>query len=137
MNAKSIAVPQIIAQHRQILRGGNDEDLAQASEHQCSQWIANHRLVVDRQQLLADDLCDRIQPSSGATREQNGLFHFGFRMLHRNFTRTFAVPSAGPLFTAASVLVGTKVESFDRYSFRNSRCSCNPTVRCSMLSVGR
>src|SRR5438552_12607331 len=86
MHAESMSVPQIIAQHRQILRGGNDEDLAQASEHQRSQWIANHRLVVDRQQLLADDLCDRIQPSSGATREQNGPFlHFGLRIADCGF----------------------------------------------------
>ena len=35
-------------------RRGDDQDLADAGEHQRRQRIIDHRLVVDRQQLLAD-----------------------------------------------------------------------------------
>ena len=65
------AVAQKIAQHRQIFRRGNDQDFAQPSEHERGKRIANHRLVVNRQQLFADDLGQRKEARAGAAREQD------------------------------------------------------------------
>ena len=41
---------------------GDDEDVADAGEHQRRERVVDHRLVVDRHQLLADALGDRVQP---------------------------------------------------------------------------
>jgi hypothetical protein len=72
------AVVQVIAQHRQILWRGNDQYLAQATKHQRSQRIADHRLIVDREKLLADDLREREKTGSGAASEKDGFLHFRF-----------------------------------------------------------
>ena len=73
-NPKPGAVAKKVAQHRDILRRGNDQDLAQTAEHERRERVTNHRLVVDRQQLLADDLGQRIEPGPGAAGEENRLF---------------------------------------------------------------
>ena len=59
---------------RQVLRGGDDEDLPDAREHQRRQRVVDHRLVKHRQQLFGDNRCDRIQAGTRATR-QNDSFH--------------------------------------------------------------
>ena len=68
------AVAEIIAQHRHILGRGNDENLAQPAEHEGGERVTNHRLVVNREELFADDLGQRIKPGAGAARENNGFF---------------------------------------------------------------
>ena len=40
----------------------------------------DHRFIVDRQQLLGSDLCERIQPGAGASR-QNNSFHVNLSSL--------------------------------------------------------
>src|ERR1700730_11042003 len=74
-NSNLRAVAQVIPQHRQIFRGRNDQDFAQAAEHQRRQWVTDHRFVVNREQLLADDLGDRKEPAAGAARKNDGLLH--------------------------------------------------------------
>ena len=49
-----------------VLRRGDDEDVADAGEHQRRQRVVDHRLVVDRDQLLRDAERDRVQPRAGA-----------------------------------------------------------------------
>ena len=61
-------------QHRQIFWRRDYEHLAKTAEHQSRQRIANHRFVVDRQKLFADDFCQRIKTRSRATGEKNGFF---------------------------------------------------------------
>ena len=46
---------------RGVLRGRYDQDLSNPRQHQDRQRIENHRLVVDRQQLLGDDPRHRVQ----------------------------------------------------------------------------
>src|ERR1700726_4547510 len=67
-------VAQKITQHRQILWRGDDQDLAQTAEHESSQRIADHRLVVDRKQLLAYGRSERKQPGARAACEENRFF---------------------------------------------------------------
>src|SRR5580658_6099612 len=44
---------------RQIDRCRDHEDVADPGQHQSRQWVIHHRLVVDRQQLLAHRVSDR------------------------------------------------------------------------------
>jgi hypothetical protein len=53
--AKLRAVAQEPPEQRQILRRRNNEDIANAGEHQHRQRVIDHRLVEDGQQLLRDD----------------------------------------------------------------------------------
>ena len=80
-NTELRAVAQIILQHRQIFWRRDAERFAKTAEHQSRQRVANHRLVVYRQELFADDLGEREKTRSRATGEQNGLLHFGFSIV--------------------------------------------------------
>ena len=73
-NSEPRAVAEIILQHRQILRRGNDQHIPQPAQHQRGERITNHRLVVNRQQLFADDLGERIEAGAGAAGEENCFF---------------------------------------------------------------
>src|SRR5947208_2478111 len=55
-NPKLATIAQIIAKHRQILRCGNDQDLASTADVEGGERIATGRLLVDRKQVLADNL---------------------------------------------------------------------------------
>ena len=44
--------------------GRDDENLADARVHQSRDGIVNHRLVENRNQLLADALCDGVEAGS-------------------------------------------------------------------------
>src|SRR6516162_5898185 len=68
------AVPEKRREAGPIYGRRNNEDLADTREHQCRQRVINHRLVVYRQQLLADRQGHRIEPSTGAAGE-NYSFH--------------------------------------------------------------
>ena len=58
----------------QIPRCGNEEDFANSGQHQHRQRIVDHRLVVDRQQLLGHRQRNRMQPAAGAAGEDDA-FH--------------------------------------------------------------
>src|SRR5439155_545192 len=57
-----------------VLRRRDDQDVADAGEHQRRQRVIHHRLVVDRQELLRDDLRHRVKAGSCATGEDDA-FH--------------------------------------------------------------
>ena len=44
-----------------LVRRGDDQDVPDARQHQRGQRVVDHRLVVDRHQLLADGERDRVQ----------------------------------------------------------------------------
>ncbi|OIQ75685.1 hypothetical protein GALL_426430 [mine drainage metagenome] len=67
------AVTQQLGESRRVLRGGNDEDVAHAGKHQRRQRVVDHRLVVHRQQLLADRLRDRVEPRAGTAGEDEAF----------------------------------------------------------------
>ena len=58
----------------EVLRGADDQDVADPREHQHADRIIDHRLVEDREQLLADAFRDGVEPGSGAAGEDNA-FH--------------------------------------------------------------
>ena len=77
-----------------VLRGRDDEDLADAGHHQRGQRVVDHRLVVDRHELLADAAGDRVQPRARAA-GQDDPSHGGLTLavslrLHR-LTRRHAL----------------------------------------------
>ncbi len=57
----------------QIVRRGDDQHLADPRQHQGRQRIVDHRLVVDREELLADGARQRVEPGPGAAREDDSL----------------------------------------------------------------
>ena len=54
-------------------RGGDHRDLADPGQHQHRDREIDHRLVVDRQQLLRDAPGDRIEPRARAARQNDAL----------------------------------------------------------------
>ena len=57
-----------------VMRSRDDQDVADAGEHQRRQRVVDHRLVVDRDQLLGDAQGDRMQPRARAAGEDDA-FH--------------------------------------------------------------
>ena len=71
------AVAQQAAEEREVLRGGDEENLADAGEHQHRQRIIDHRLVVDRHELLAHGDGQGIEPGAGAAGEDDAFAGHG------------------------------------------------------------
>ncbi len=66
-------VAQQALEVRQVRGGRDDQDVADAGHHEDGQRVVDHRLVVDRQQLLAGDGGQRVQARSAAAREDDAL----------------------------------------------------------------
>src|SRR5207244_3530539 len=67
------AVAEELLDARRVARRADDEDVTDAREHQHRQRIIDDRLVVDRQQLLADRTGERIEPAAAAAGEEYSL----------------------------------------------------------------
>ena len=67
------AAAQQLPEPWQVLGRRDDEDLPDPRQHQRGQGVVDHRLVVDREQLLADDLGQGIEPRAAATGEDDAL----------------------------------------------------------------
>ncbi|MNN25294.1 hypothetical protein D3C81_1387640 [compost metagenome] len=67
------AVAQQALEQRLLVRRVDDQHVADAGQHQHAERVIDHRLVVHRQQLLADALRDRIQARTRATCEDDAL----------------------------------------------------------------
>ncbi len=63
IQAPLAAVAQQLLEARRILRGADDQDIADTSQHQGAQRVVDHRFVVDWQQLFAHRHGDRIETS--------------------------------------------------------------------------
>src|SRR5665811_1102476 len=57
-----------------IVRGRNDENIANARHHQGRKRIINHRLVVDREELLRHHQSHGMQPCTSSAGKNNS-FH--------------------------------------------------------------
>ena len=68
------AVPEQAPEAREVLRRADDQDVADPRQHQRADGVIDHRLVVDRQQLLADAFRNRVETGAGAAGEYNA-FH--------------------------------------------------------------
>ena len=67
------AVAEQRLEARDVLRRADQQDLADAGQHQRRQRVVDHRLVVHRQQLLAHRQRRRMQPRAGAAGEDDAL----------------------------------------------------------------
>ena len=57
----------------EVLRARDDQDLADAGQHQHRDRVVDHRLVVDRQQLLVDRQGRGMQPRARPARQNDAL----------------------------------------------------------------
>ena len=74
VHAVARAVPKQALEVGQVGRGGDDQDIPDARQHEGAKRVVDHGLVVDRQQLLAGDERERVQTRARATREDDA-FH--------------------------------------------------------------
>ena len=73
-DAELAAVAEQTLEARGIVGRRNDEDVADAREHERRERVVDHGLVVHRQQLLGRDPRERVQPRPGAPGEDDA-FH--------------------------------------------------------------
>ncbi len=76
-NAPLTPVTQQALETGDVLRGGNQQDVPHPGPHQGRDRIVDHRLVVDRHQLLAGHQGQRVEPGAGPAGENDTLFHSG------------------------------------------------------------
>ena len=74
MDSELVAVSQEDLKAGQILRRGDDQNIADPGVHQDGNRIVDHRFVIDREQLLGCDHSQRIESGAGAAGE-NDAFH--------------------------------------------------------------
>ncbi len=74
-HAKAAAVTEHLFEARQIVRRGDEAQVANAAFDERRERIINHRLVINRLELLARHQRKRIQPRPGAA-GQNDAFHW-------------------------------------------------------------
>jgi hypothetical protein len=72
-HAEAAAVSEQVAVGWQVARRRDDEHLADAGQHEQAQRVVDHRLVVHRQQLLADHPRHRVESGAGAPGENDPL----------------------------------------------------------------
>ena len=72
-DAEVRAVPEQALEVGQVGRGGDDQDVADARQHEGGERVVDHRLVVDGQQLLARHGGERVEPGAGAAGQDDAL----------------------------------------------------------------
>ena len=78
VDAESRPVAQQPLELRSVTGGGDDQDVLDAGQQQRRQRVVDHRLVVDRHELLADPEGDGVQPRA-ASAGQDDPAHVGER----------------------------------------------------------
>jgi len=73
VEAPPFAGAEQLLEARGVLRGGDDQDVADSSQHQGAQRVVDHRLVEHRQQLLANGQRCGVQAGAGATGEDDAF----------------------------------------------------------------
>ena len=74
VHAVARAVPEQALEVGQVRRGGDDQDVPDAGQHEGGQRVVDHGLVVDRQQLLGGHERERVQARAGPAGEDDA-FH--------------------------------------------------------------
>ena len=74
VDAVARAVPEQALEVGQVGRGGDDQDVPDARQHEGGQRVVDHGLVVDRQQLLGGHERERVQARAGPAGEDDA-FH--------------------------------------------------------------
>ena len=89
VHAVARAVPEQALEVGEVRRGGDDQDVPDASQHEGGQRVVDHGLVVDRQQLLGGHERERVQARTGPAGEDDA-FHI-IRPLQSKIVRNRAV----------------------------------------------
>ena len=71
--AERRSVAEQLPEVRQVVGRGDHEDVAHPRQHQRRQWVVDHRLVVDRQELLRQRERHGVQPRPGAAGQHDSL----------------------------------------------------------------
>ena len=79
-DAELAPVAEQALEARRIVRRGDDEDVADAREHERRERVVDHGLVVDRQQLLGGHERERVQARAGPAGEDDA-FHVVLRVI--------------------------------------------------------
>ena len=74
VHAVARAVPEQALEVGEVRRRGDDQDVADARQHEGGQRVVDHGLVVDRQQLLGGHERERVQARAGPAGEDDA-FH--------------------------------------------------------------
>ena len=74
VHAVARAVPKQALEVGQVGRGGDDQDIPDARQHEGAKRVVDHGLVVDRQQLLGGHERERVQARAGPAGEDDA-FH--------------------------------------------------------------
>ena len=74
VHAVARAVPEQALEVGEVRRGGDDQDVPDARQHEGGQRVVDHGLVVDRQQLLGGHERERVQARAGPAGEDDA-FH--------------------------------------------------------------
>ena len=74
VHAVARAVPEQALEVGQVGRGGDDQDVPDARQHEGAERVVDHGLVVDRQQLLGGHERERVQARAGPAGEDDA-FH--------------------------------------------------------------
>lgn len=74
VDAVARAVPEQALEVGEVRRRGDDQDVADARQHEGGQRVVDHGLVVDRQQLLGGHERERVQARAGPAGEDDA-FH--------------------------------------------------------------
>ena len=74
VHAVARAVPEQALEVGQVGRRGDDQDVADARQHEGAERVVDHGLVVDRQQLLGGHERERVQARAGPAGEDDA-FH--------------------------------------------------------------
>lgn len=74
VHAVARAVPEQALEVGEVRRGGDDQDVPDARQHEGRQRVVDHGLVVDRQQLLGGHERERVQARAGPAGEDDA-FH--------------------------------------------------------------
>ena len=73
VHAVARAVPEQALEVGEVGRGGDDQDVPDARQHEGAKRVVDHGLVVDRQQLLGGHERERVQARAGPAGEDDAL----------------------------------------------------------------
>ena len=73
VHAVARAVPEQALEVGEVRRRGDDQDVADARQHERAKRVVDHGLVVDRQQLLGGHERERVQARAGPAGEDDAL----------------------------------------------------------------
>ena len=67
------SIAEELLESGQVVRRGDDEDVPDVREHERGERVVDHRLVIDRHELLAHRDGERIEPGAGAACENDAF----------------------------------------------------------------